>query len=220
MTIIQFPPVESANSDGLLMIGGDLEVPSLLLAYKTGVFPWPLHEGLLTWFSPPKRTVLFFDNFHIARRLRRLRQQSPFSFKIDKNFTKVIQNCAASNNRTGQSGTWITTQMIEAYITLHRAGYAHSFEAYYKDNLIGGVYGVAMGQMFAGESMFYLRPNASKLAFCFMIDYLQEHGCNWIDCQVMTPLLKSFGAVDISRTKFSQLLNEAINQPHRLFTSP
>lgn len=217
MTIMQFPPVESANSDGLLMIGGDLEVSSLILAYKSGIFPWPPYEGLLAWFAPEKRAVLFFEKFHIPKRLQQLRRQTNFSYKIDNDFTGVINSCAHSNNRTGQNGTWITSEMIDAYIALHRTGYAHSFECYENDRLIGGIYGVAIGQMFAGESMFYLKPNASKLAFCFMIDYLKSQGCSWIDCQVMTPLLRSFGAVEISRTEFQQLLYKAINQPQRLF---
>ncbi|RMG45150.1 MAG: leucyl/phenylalanyl-tRNA--protein transferase [Candidatus Dadabacteria bacterium] len=210
MVIKSFPPHELADEYGLLAVGGDCEVDSLLLAYRNGIFPWPVYDDILTWFSPPKRAVLFFKDLHIPRSLKKLRKKNLFTFAIDRNFNEVINQCATSPNRGDQSGTWITKQIIEGYIELHKAGYAHSIECYSEDKLVGGLYGVSIGAMFAGESMFYTEPNASKLALLYLIDYLRNQQVDWIDCQVMTPLLKQFGAIEIPRAEFLTLLNDAI----------
>ncbi len=210
MTILAFPDVSSADEHGLLAIGGDLEVPSLLLAYRSGIFPWPLDEETLAWFAPPKRAVLFFDRIHVARSLERERRRSTLEFKFDQNFAAVIQACAETTNRTKQQGTWITDDIIDAYCALHKSGIAHSIEAYQDGELVGGLYGVSIGAMFAGESMFYRAPNASKLALLYLCDYLGNCGGEWLDCQVLTPHMTQLGAQEIPRAKFMQLLSKAL----------
>lgn len=210
MRTVQFPPVDTADQDGLLMVGGNLDVDTLISAYQQGIFPWPLYDDLLTWFAPPKRAVLFIKDHHIPRRLKRQIRRSEHHFAVNLNFSEVIEMCASSKNRKGQFGTWITRDLVRAYNALHQAGYAHSFECYRDTKLVGGVYGVWLGRMFAGESMFYREPNASKLAFCFMLEKLQEKGVGWMDCQVMTPLLRSFGAKEILRSDFGKMLEWAI----------
>ena len=217
MVIQAFPPVEQADEYGLLAFGGDLEVESLLLAYRNGIFPWPLDARLLTWFAPSQRTILWLRDFHISRSLKKVINQSKFYFSIDRCFTEVIRACAATRRRKGQRGTWITSEMVKAYIALHQAGYAHSIEAWDENTLVGGLYGVSIGKMFAGESMFYVRNNASKLALCFLVDYLRERSVEWIDCQVMTPLFKHLGAIQIARDDFQVLLINAVDLPVRLF---
>ena len=199
----------------MIAIGGDLSVQTLCDAYQHGIFPWPVDETVLTWFSPPERAVLFFDEFHLPRSLARERRRHKFSFTIDKAFEHVIEHCSAAKNRLDsrgrpQRGTWITGEMKAAYKQLARAGFAHSVECWSGDALIGGLYGVSLGLMFAGESMFYLQPNASKLALCFLVDQLRARGVQWIDCQVMTPLFASFGARAIPRQEFLMLLAAAI----------
>ena len=211
MTVLDFPPVENADEHGLLAIGGDLNVDSLLLAYRSGIFPWPLHEDLLTWFAPPKRAVLFFEDLHISKSLRKELNKNKFQIKIDTNFELVIKECAKTKFRKGQQGTWITQEMIDAYIEFNKAGYAHSIEAYIDDQLVGGHYGVSIGGMYAGESMFYREPNASKVSLVHIIEHLKSQGVTWLDCQVMTPLLESFGAKEIDRDKYMELLGKSIH---------
>lgn len=218
MAILAFPPLSETHESGLLAIGGDLEVPSLLLAYRSGIFPWPIvEEKLLCWFAPPERAVLFFDRLHLPRSLKKLRKKSSWRLKVNSDFPAVIRACASSLKRRSQDGTWITPAIRDAYITLHQAGYAHSVECYDDDMLIGGLYGVAIGGSFAGESMFHHKANASKLCLCHLIDHLRAHGATWIDCQQMTPLLSSFGATLVPREEFMQMLKEAIKQPICLF---
>lgn len=216
MVIEMFPPVEEADSDGLLAIGGDLEVESLLLAYSSGIFPWPHNERRLAWFAPPKRAIILLDKFHIAKSLAKERNRRLFKFSINQAFQEVITECRISQNRVGQSGTWITKAMLEGYINFHRAGYAHSFECWEKDNLVGGVYGISIGRMFAGESMFYLKPNASKLALWFLIEHLRKQNVAWMDCQVINPNIARFGAVQIDRNIYHELLSQSVNQPSKL----
>lgn len=217
MVVRRFPPVEQANADGLLCAGGDLEVPTLLLAYSSGIFPWPVSEEFpLVWFSPPKRTLLFLDGVKISRSLKKART-GDWSFSIDRSFPEVIVGCARSKNRRQGGGTWITDDMISAYIDLHRAGACHSVESWFDGKLAGGVYGVSIGRMFAGESMFYNVPNASKLALWHLTDYLRERGAKWLDCQQLTPLLASFGAREVPRKEFLQLLKEAVSSETSLF---
>jgi leucyl/phenylalanyl-tRNA---protein transferase len=210
MAIRQFPPVESADEYGLLAVGGDLEVDSLLLAYREGIFPWPVSRRYLTWFAPAERALLFLHRLHLPRSVQKLRRKNIFRFAIDQNAAAVIAKCAELKNRGEQRGTWITPAIQAAYLELHRAGYCHSFEAYAGDTLVGGLYGVSVGAMFAGESMFYRRANASKLALCFAADFLRAHGVAWIDCQVMTPLVQQLGAVLVPRAEFMRLLMQAL----------
>ena len=206
-----FPPLESADKNGLLAIGGDTGINTLLTAYNNGIFPWPFNEKFLAWFAPPKRAVLFLKDFHASNTLKRVIKQKKFLVKINSNFEKVIKYCAKSNNRKGQSGTWITKDIIKGYCKMHEAGYAHSIEAYAEDELCGGVYGVSVGKIFAGESMFYTKPNASQVAFFHLIELLKFQDAKILDCQVMTPHSKKFGAVEITRNEFMKILENGKN---------
>ncbi|MCP5468366.1 MAG: leucyl/phenylalanyl-tRNA--protein transferase [Deltaproteobacteria bacterium] len=210
--ITYFPPVEEAQPDGLLAIGGDLEVPSLKLAYESGIFPWPIENYPLLWFSPAQRAILEFNDLHIPRRLNQELRKKKFHFKIDQNFAEVIRHCAQGKMRQS-SGTWITMQMIEAYLEFHQAGYAHSFECYNQNNqLVGGMYGVGIGKMFAGESMFFLESGASKATLLYACDFLKQHHATWMDIQTLSPLLQQFGAKEIPRTQFLKKLKQAISE--------
>lgn len=221
MVVVKFPPVSEANEYGLVAVGGDLEVRSLLLAYESGIFPWPMFgERYLTWFSPAERAVLYLQDFSPSRTLRKALKKSRYNFYFNRNFTQVIRECAALINRPGQEGTWITDSIIDAYIELYRAGYAHSVECYEGDELIGGLYLVSIGRMVAGESMFYRKPNASKLALWFLVEYLRAHHVDWIDCQYMTNHLRELGACEIARSEFLELLKTSINEKVRLFPAP
>lgn len=218
MVVTVFPDVSEAEDSGALAIGGDLEVDTLLNAYRSGIFPWPIgDDNLLLWFAPPKRAVMFFKDFHVSRRLRKKLGRGHYTFKIDTSFEKVITACASSANRQGQKGTWILPEIISAYVDLFHAGYCHSIECFRDDKSVGGLYGVAIGKMFAGESMFHTESDGSKVALCFLVDYLQARGVEWIDCQQMTALLASFGACEIDRQVFMGMLKDAVNQDVRLF---
>lgn len=212
--IEKFPPHETASVEGLLAVGGDLEPESLLLAYRNGIFPWPiLGNDVLAWFSPPLRALLFFEDFSISRSLKKLIKNNPYRISFNSCFDEVIRQCAISSHRGNQVGTWITPEMIEAYRLLHRVGYAHSVECFNGTELVGGLYGVSIGGMFAGESMFYLEPNTSKLCLCHLIDHLSSQGLEWIDCQQLTPLFRNFGAKHVPRAQFLNLLSRATNSP-------
>jgi len=209
MAIIEFPPVDSADEDGLLAVGGDLDPESLLLAYQNGIFPWPINDELLAWFSPPIRAIISVDEFHISRSLERELKRGRFTTKVDSAVNKVITRCAQVINRGDQDGTWITDQIISAYSELHKLGIAHSFESYLDGELVGGIYGVRVNNFFAAESSFYRKANASKVAMVALYDYLKREGIPWFDCQVLTPFSESFGAKEISRDEFLRLLNGA-----------
>ena len=211
MAIDRFPPVEFADESGLLAVGGDLEVSSLLLAYSSGIFPWPM-GGIreIPWFAPPTRAVLFLRDFRVPRSLRRAQRRGEVIYRVNSCFAEVIAACAAAKNRPGQRGTWITRQMVDAYTRLHNSGYAHSIECFSGERLVGGLYGVGIAGMFAGESMFYREPNASKLALCHLMELLEARRVGWIDCQQLTPLFESMGAVEIPRERFMDLLGEAL----------
>jgi len=217
MVIAAFPPVGDADEDGLLAVGGDLEIPSLLLAYRNGIFPWPLNARLLAWFAPPERGVLFFDRFHVPRSLRRERARSSLEFRIDTAFEEVIAACATVPRARGPAGTWITPAMVRAYTALHRAGHAHSFEAWADGELVGGMYGVSINGMFAGESMFFTRSGASKLTLWFAVEHLMSRGATWLDCQMVTPVLGVLGAEEIPRAEFLELLQRALTREISLF---
>jgi leucyl/phenylalanyl-tRNA--protein transferase len=210
MAITAFPPVETADDDGLLAIGGDLEVESLLLSYRSGIFPWPINEGILAWFAPPERAVIFLDEFHVSTRLRRDLTKTKFSSRVDTQFSEVISCCAEVKNRGSQDSTWITPAIIEAYSELFKLGVAHSFETYLNGVLVGGLYGVRVGNFFAAESSFYRISNASKVAMITLVEYLKKEGISWFDCQVLTPFSESFGAREIPRSDFMKLLGEAL----------
>jgi len=215
-----FPPVDLADEYGLLAVGGDLEVSSLLLAYESGIFPWPLPgEDRIPWFAPQKRALLFLDELHVSRSLRKVIKQRRFEVRFDQNFRQVIEECSSDKNRSNQAGTWISKQIIDAYCELHRQGYAHSIECYENNKLVGGLYGVVIGGVFTGESMFYRTPNASKVALYFLATYLKNQGVTWIDCQIMNPHLSSLGAREVSRAKFMELLNAGTSRPKLNFSN-
>ncbi len=213
MAILKFPPVETASAEGLLAIGGDLEIDSLLLAYKSGIFPWPTEDFPLLWFAPPRRAILEFSRLKIPARFNRELKKMSFHYQVDKNFSAVIRGCAQGKTRKSK-GTWITPAMIKAYTNFHQAGYAHSFECYNdKNQLVGGLYGVAMGGFFAGESMFYHETGASKAALIFAAQTLEEKGAPWMDVQLLTPLLTGFGAREIPREEYMRKLQIALKNP-------
>lgn len=202
-----FPDPRYAPGDVVAM-GEDLRVETLREAYRKGIFPWP-HDGMpLPWFSPRRRTVIFFDELHAGRSLRKAQKRAPFTFTIDRAFAEVIGHCARVA-RPEQDGTWIGRNIIEAYTRLHQAGDAHSVEAWDGDELAGGLYGVDAGGVFTGESMFHLRPDASKLALLFLVEHLRARGSQFIDCQVMTPHMEALGAREISRGRFLDMLAAA-----------
>ncbi|MCB0329569.1 MAG: leucyl/phenylalanyl-tRNA--protein transferase [Bdellovibrionales bacterium] len=210
MVVTHFPPTHLADEHGLLAVGGDVEVESLLLAYRQGIFPWPLQEGLLTWFAPPERAILEVERFMLSRSMKRFLKRHEYSLFINRDFERTILCCQQSANREGQRGTWITDTLVEGYIELFRAGYANSIECYEGEQLVGGLYGVSIGQMFAGESMFHRKDNTSKLCFCFLLEWLRRAEVPWVDCQVLTPLTESFGAHEVPRKEFEQLLSERL----------
>lgn len=210
-----FPDPRYAPGD-VVALGDDLRVEVLREAYRKGIFPWPHDAAPLPWFSPRRRAVIFLDELHIGRSLRKAASKREFTFTIDRAFGDVIEACAAME-RPEQDGTWIAPEIITAYTRLHRAGDAHSIEAWFGDELAGGLYGVDAGGVFTGESMFYRRPDASKLALLFLADHLRARGATLIDCQVMTPHMKALGARQIARGKFLDLLAEAQARGGRLF---
>ena len=210
-----FPDPRYARSDVVAM-GEDLRVETLREAYRKGIFPWPHDELPLPWFSPRRRAVIFFDELHVGRSLRKAQKRAPFTFTIDRDFPAVIRACAESE-RPDQDGTWIAPEIIAAYTRFHAAGDAHSVEAWEDGTLVGGLYGVDAGGVFTGESMFYRRPDASKLALLFLVEHLQARGVTFIDCQVMTPHMRYLGARDIGRGKFLDLLAETQAKALKLF---
>lgn len=201
MPVRRFPDPRSANPDGIVAVGGDLHPETLLLAYRQGIFPWPVDGLPLLWFSPPERGVLDFADLHLPRSLARSRRRAPYRFTIDAAFPAVIRACGATP-RPGQDGTWITAEIVVAYERLHRLGIAHSAEAWLDDRLVGGIYGVAVDGVFAGESMFHRAPDASKLALLHLLDHLSGRGLDWLDIQVLTPHMARLGARAVPRDEF------------------
>jgi leucyl/phenylalanyl-tRNA--protein transferase len=203
----QFILPRFAGDAEVVGVGEDLTPETLIWAYGHGIFPWPTTGYPLLWFCPPQRAVLDFDRLHVPERLARIRRRSEFTFTLDTAFEQVIAACRRSP-RPGQEGTWITAPMLAAYQTLHRLGYTHSVEVWDASGaLAGGLYGVSVGGVFSGESMFHASPNASKLALLFLCDYLQARGLHWIDIQVMTPHLAALGAREIPRDEFLDRLD-------------
>ena len=207
-TKISFPPVHFSEPDGLLAIGGDLSTERLLLAYRSGIFPWYEGEHIL-WWSPDPRFVLFPDELKVSKSMKQLLKRNAFEFTINKAFPDVISNCKTIS-RTGQDGTWITDEVKNAYTRLHALGYAHSAEAWLGNELAGGLYGIRMGKVFFGESMFSKASNASKYAFIKYVQALMSEDVKLIDCQIYTEHLESLGARMIERNNFLGLLNEYI----------
>ncbi|MEK6371830.1 MAG: leucyl/phenylalanyl-tRNA--protein transferase [Acidobacteriota bacterium] len=211
----RFPDPRYARGD-VVAVGDDLSVDTLRDAYRHGIFPWP-HERLpLPWFSPRRRTVLFFDQLHVGRTLRRTIDKATYEFTIDRAFPDVIAACAQAP-RGGETGTWILPEIIAAYTRLHRAGDAHSVEVWRGAELVGGLYGVDSGGVFTGESMFHRVPNASKLALVFLVEHLRARGARWLDCQVTTAHIRALGAREVARARFLDMLAAAQAERLTLF---
>ena len=209
---IVFPRPGLAEPDGLLAVGGDLSEDRLLLAYSMGIFPWYSEGQPILWWSPDPRLVLFPEEVNISRSLRQTIKKGMFTITMDTAFEEVINRCA-SVHRAKHGGTWITGEMIEAYLRLHRLGHAHSVESWHEDELKGGLYGVTLGGAFFGESMFAAMSDASKAALAALVEKLAEWGFKVIDCQVVTEHLRSFGAREISRREFQEVLRRAVHMP-------
>ncbi len=200
----RFPPAEMANKDGIIAVGGDLSQTRLIHAYSQGIFPWYSQGQPIIWWSPDPRTVLFPEELHISRSMRRVLNQNPFGLSINQNFAEVIQSCQSAARE--EDGTWITREMITAYLKLHRAGYAHSVEVNNGEKLVGGFYGIVLGKCFFGESMFYTEANASKYGFTKFVQLMRRQNFLIIDCQISSPHLQNLGARDITRKKYLSLL--------------
>ncbi len=203
--------MEEADPEGALAVGGDLSPERLLLAYRSGIFPWYDAQQPIVWYSPDPRFVLYPDRLHVARRMRSVLNQQPFEITYDRNFLEVIRHCQQTK-RPNQSGTWITEPMRAAYIRLHQLGHAHSAEVWQDSILVGGVYGIAIGSLFFGESMFSTVNNASKIGFITLVRQLQVRGFTLVNCQVATPHLAQWGAESIPRSRFLQELSAGLAQ--------
>ena len=202
-----FPPVTLANRDGILAIGGDLSVERLLLAYQSGIFPWFEQGDPIMWWSPNPRMVLFLDELIISKSMRNILNRNSFSVTFNQNFRDVISHCQKVK-RDGQNGTWITNEMIEAYCKLNELGIAKSVEVWQNEQLVGGLYGIDLGTIFCGESMFSLVSNASKVAFIALVEQLKEKNYKLLDCQVYNPHLESLGCREIKRNEFMRILKK------------
>ncbi|NNC71062.1 MAG: leucyl/phenylalanyl-tRNA--protein transferase [Flavobacteriaceae bacterium] len=202
---VWFPPVEKASPEGVLAIGGDLSIDRLQLAYTNGIFPWYSEGDPIVWHSPDPRMVLFLDEFKISKSMHQVIRKGGFEVTFNQAFEQVIANCKTID-RKGQSGTWITDEMKEAYIKLYKIGWAKSVEIWDDEKLIGGLYGVDLGSIFCGESMFSLEPNASKIAFIFLVKSLKKKNYKLIDCQVYNDHLARLGAREIPRDEFLKYL--------------
>ncbi|WP_269227231.1 leucyl/phenylalanyl-tRNA--protein transferase [Flavobacterium eburneipallidum] len=200
-----FPPVSNANSDGILAIGGDLSSERLLLAYKSGIFPWFEDGEPIIWWSPNPRMVLFLDELVVSKSMRNILNRNIFTVTFNQNFRAVISNCQKIK-RSGQNGTWITNDMIEAYCKLNELGIAKSVEVWQNEELVGGLYGIDLGYIFCGESMFSKVSNASKVAFIALVNQLKSNNYKLLDCQVYNEHLESLGCREIDRTDFIEIL--------------
>ena len=200
-----FPPVESASPEGILAFGGDLRPERLMLAYRSGIFPWYNEGEPIIWYSPAKRMVLFPNELHISHSMRKVLRNPKFEVTWNKAFEQVIDQCQKSP-RNDQLGTWITEDMKNAYIRLHELGFAKSVEVWQGKELVGGLYGIDLGHIFCGESMFSKVSNTSKLAFIHLVKKLEKKQYNLIDCQVYNEHLESLGAREISRKQFMEML--------------
>jgi len=208
---IVFPDPHLAEKDGLLAVGGDLSPERIITAYINGIFPWYSEGDPILWWAPDPRFVLMPEHFHISKSLAKVMRKKPFSITFNHAFDQVIESCAAIE-REGQPGTWITEEMKSGYKRLHRLGYAISVEAWHGTELAGGLYGITIGSLFFGESMFSLMENSSKCAFAAFVSQAVQHGLSLIDCQVYTPYLESFGARHIPLDDFLSMLHNGVQQ--------
>jgi leucyl/phenylalanyl-tRNA--protein transferase len=213
---VYFPPVWTADEDGLLMIGGELSVAWLRAAYHRGIFPWPIDFGqmmILAWFSPDPRAILDFDQLHVSRRLARRMRGDRFRVTFNTDFASVMAGCAEPRSDDPDGGTWITPEMLQAYREFHAAGGAHSVEVWRDEQLVGGLYGVAVGGAFSAESMFHRETDASKIALVALVERLRERGFTLLDIQQATPHMTRMGATEIARHDFLRRLRKARNLP-------
>jgi leucyl/phenylalanyl-tRNA---protein transferase len=201
-----FPDPMQADAQGLVAVGGDLQVARLLAAYRRGIFPWSVNP--VTWWSPDPRAVFELDRFHIPRSLARVLRRPPYEVTRDRAFRAVMEGCAVSV--PGRRHTWITPEFIGAYTQLHEQGHAHSVECWLGGRLVGGVYGVTVGGLFAGESMFHRASNASKIALCHLVEHLRRQGFVLFDIQQVTPTTRLLGALTIARAEYLRRLREAV----------
>ena len=204
--VLYFPPVNDATSEGILAVGGDLTSERLLLAYKSGIFPWFNPGEPILWWAPSSRMVLFFEDLIISKSMRNILNRNIFKITFNQDFKAVISNCR-SIKREGQNGTWISDEMIEAYCNLHKLGIAKSVEVWQNEELVGGLYGVDLGNVFCGESMFSKVSNASKVAFISLANQLKNDNYKVLDCQVYNEHLESLGCIEIDREDFMKILN-------------
>jgi len=209
-----FPNPEHAEKSGLLGVGGDLRPERLMLAYANGIFPWYSEGQPILWFSPDPRCVLRPEDMHLGRSLKKVLRKAVFTVTLDQAFARVVHACKATP-RPGQDGTWITEDMEHAYVHLHELGYAHSVEVWAGDELVGGLYGVALGGFFAGESMFSWAPDASKTGLAWLVRQLQIWGFELVDAQVRTETLARFGAIEVSRSSYLDEIRRLVRQPGR-----
>ena len=201
-----FPDVSEADEHGILAVGGDLSPQRLMLAYQSGIFPWFDNDEPILWWSPPERMVLFPDELVISKSMRSILRKEVFTVTFNKDFRAVITNCSQIS-RNGQQGTWVSEEMIEAYVKLHELGYAKSVEVWQNNELVGGLYGIDLGHVFCGESMFSRVSNASKVAFITLVENLKTRKYKLIDCQVHNDHLESLGAREIERVQFMEMLS-------------
>ena len=205
-----FPDVELATSEGILAIGGDLSPERLVLAYKRGIFPWFSDDQPIIWWAPDPRFVLFPEDLKISKSMKSVFNKGAFEVRFDTCFSEVINACKTVD-RKEQDGTWITDEMKNAYIKLHELGLAHSVEVFKDDCLVGGLYGISLGKVFFGESMFANESNASKVGFITLVQHLKERGFEIIDCQVYTQHLESLGGIEVPRKEFMHYLRSALS---------
>jgi leucyl/phenylalanyl-tRNA--protein transferase len=206
---LRFPDPCAAEAEGLVAIGGDLSVPRLLLAYRSGIFPWTVQP--ITWWSPDPRGIFELDRFHVSRSLGRVIRHGGFQITTDRAFRQVMEGCAAPGR--GRRSTWITREFITAYTRLHEQGHAHSLECWQEERLVGGIYGVAIGGFFAGESMFHRVSDASKVALFHLIEHLRRQGFVLFDVQMLTPITVQLGGTNTARVEYLQRLAEAVEKP-------
>lgn len=202
---LYFPPVEEASYEGILAVGGDLSVKRLMLAYRNGIFPWFDADEPILWWSPSERMVVYPHDYKVSKSMRNILNRNIFEVTINKDFSSVIENCQKME-RKGQDGTWITDDIIKSYTELHQLGKAISFEVWQNNELVGGLYGVDLGHVFCGESMFSKVPNASKVAFVKLVEYLKLQNYKLLDCQIHNDHLEKLGAFEISRSAFIRIL--------------
>lgn len=203
---LQFPPPENATPDGLVAVGGDFHPERLVLAYRSGIFPWSANP--ITWWSPDPRGIFELDQFHIPRRLAQLLRRPPYVVTRNRAFQAVMAGCAVATPQRGRS--WITPEFITGYTRLHELGLAHSVECWRDTELVGGIYGVAVGGLFAGESMFHRADNASKIALVHLVHHVRQQGFQLFDLQMVTALTRQFGAVEIPRAEYLRRLAAAL----------